>query len=82
MPDLNSKNWLNLKRIVRFGDTDAAGVIHFYNLFRWCHEAWEESLECFGVKPTDVFPSCRENIQDPDIALPLVNCKHHTSLVD
>ena len=42
-------HWLQLERRVRFGDTDAAGVMHFHQLLRWCHEAWEESLERFGL---------------------------------
>ena len=33
--------WLQLHRKVRFGDTDAAGVMHFHQLLRWSHEAWE-----------------------------------------
>jgi 1,4-dihydroxy-2-naphthoyl-CoA hydrolase len=56
---------------VRFGDTDAAGVMHFHQLLRWCHEAYEESLERFGLAATAVFPSpgC-----SPAVALPIVHC--------
>ena len=43
-----------LCRSVRFGETDAdqgaAGVMHFQQLLRWCHEAYEESLERFGLE--------------------------------
>ncbi|NDF62601.1 MAG: 1,4-dihydroxy-2-naphthoyl-CoA hydrolase, partial [Synechococcaceae bacterium WBB_3_034] len=28
--------WLLLCRAVRFGDTDAAGVMHFTRLLSWC----------------------------------------------
>ena len=53
-PDPSS--WLLLCRTVRFGDTDAAGVMHFHQLLRWCHEAYEESLERFGIGAAEVFP--------------------------
>jgi 1,4-dihydroxy-2-naphthoyl-CoA hydrolase len=48
-----------LERRVRFGDTDAAGVMHFHQLLRWCHEAWEESLERYGITAAAVFPGAR-----------------------
>jgi 1,4-dihydroxy-2-naphthoyl-CoA hydrolase len=47
---MKSSDFLLLCRSVRFGDTDAAGVMHFHQLLRWCHEAYEESLEIFGVR--------------------------------
>jgi 1,4-dihydroxy-2-naphthoyl-CoA hydrolase len=53
---LDPSSWLLLCRSVRFGDTDAAGVMHFHQLLRWCHEAYEESLERFGIPPSQVFP--------------------------
>ena len=46
---MTSAPWLELSRTVRFSDTDAAGVMHFQKLLDWCHQAWEESLECFGL---------------------------------
>ena len=64
-----------MKRIVRFGDIDAAGVIHFHNLFRWCHEAWEESMENFGLKAIDIFPSSTKIDSSFSIALPIVHCE-------
>ena len=66
--------WLKLERIVRFGDTDAAGVMHFHQLLRWCHEAWEDSLERYGIAAADVFPGCRAADDPPTIALPVVHC--------
>jgi len=66
--------WLKLERRVRFGDTDAAGVMHFHQLLRWCHEAWEDSLERYGIAPADVFPGCRPEDDPPTIALPVVHC--------
>ena len=48
---MTSPTWLQLHRVVRFGDTDAAGVMHFHQLLRWCHEAWEESLEARALPP-------------------------------
>ena len=75
MSPTNSSSWLSLKRIVRFGETDAAGVMHFHQLFRWCHEAWEESLDCYGVPAFEVFPNSRLERQEPTVALPIVHCR-------
>ena len=72
---IRDRDWLFLKRIVRFGDTDAAGVIHFHHLFRWCHESWEESLEKYGLRAVDVFPSSLEMSAYLPIALPIVHCE-------
>ena len=80
--------WLRLERRVRFGDTDAAGVIQFHQLLRWCHEAYEESLERFGIGAAEIFPrpewsmgqtpgaqAAPDRIQPPlTIALPIVHC--------
>lgn len=63
--------WLLLCRTVRFGDTDAAGVMHFHQLLRWCHEAYEDSLERFGVAAGDVFPTPAAM---PEVALPIIHC--------
>ena len=71
---LSPDHWLQLERRVRFGDTDAAGVMHFHHLLRWCHEAWEESLERYGIAAADVFPGCRAADDPPTIALPVVHC--------
>lgn len=68
-------HWLQLERHVRFGDTDAAGVMHFHQLLRWCHEAWEESLQRYGIAAASVFPGCRGQDTWPDIALPVVHCE-------
>ncbi len=65
------RTWLELHRRVRFGDTDAAGVMHFHQLLRWCHEAYEESLERFGIAAAAVFPTPGENLA---VALPIVHC--------
>ncbi|WP_346289170.1 thioesterase family protein [Sphaerothrix gracilis] len=35
-------------RTVRFGETDAAGVVYFANLLHLCHEAYEASLAEMG----------------------------------
>ena len=71
---LSPDHWLQLERRVRFGDTDAAGVMHFHQLLRWCHEAWEDSLERYGIAAADVFPGCRAADDPPTIALPVVHC--------
>ena len=80
--------WLRLERRVRFGDTDAAGVIQFHQLLRWCHEAYEESLERFGISAAEIFPRPQWAMDQPpgqpatrdttgappSIALPIVHC--------
>jgi len=71
----NSREWLCLKRTVRFGETDAAGVVHFLELFRWCHETWEESLEKYGIALKDIFPTNEINTSQLDVALPVVHCE-------
>jgi 1,4-dihydroxy-2-naphthoyl-CoA hydrolase len=68
---MNPDTWLLLCRTVRFGDTDAAGVMHFQQLLRWCHEAYEESLERFGIPAAAIFPTPE---QSPSVALPIVHC--------
>ena len=68
---MNPESWLVLCRTVRFGDTDAAGVMHFPQLLHWCHEAYEESLERFGIAAEEVFPRPGSI---PEIALPIVHC--------
>ena len=63
--------WLALARTVRVGDTDAAGVLHFHQLLRWGHGAYEESLEGFGVAAAEVFPTPGSLLE---VALPIVHC--------
>lgn len=62
---------------MRFGDTDAAGVMHFHQLLRWCHEAYEESLERFGIPAASVFPRPLWPGEQGDVVavgLPIVHC--------
>ncbi len=70
MSPSDTADWLLLCRTVRFGDTDAAGVMHFHQLLRWCHEAYEESLERFGVAADVLFPGPG---RAPAVALPIVH---------
>lgn len=37
------------QRVVRFQDTDAAGVVYFANVLGMCHEAYEASLMAAGI---------------------------------
>jgi 1,4-dihydroxy-2-naphthoyl-CoA hydrolase len=69
-PPPTPADWLLLCRTVRFGDTDAAGVMHFLQLLRWCHVAYEESLERFGVAAGEIFPGPG---RIPAVALPIVH---------
>ena len=75
MEKRNPREWLCLKRTVRFGETDAAGVVHFLELFRWSHETWEESLEKYGIVLQEIFPSNQISKRDQDVALPVVQCE-------
>jgi 1,4-dihydroxy-2-naphthoyl-CoA hydrolase len=68
---MDSSSFTQLRRTVRFGDTDAAGVMHFHQLLRWCHEAYEESLERYGLALAEIFPSGEPA---PAVALPIVHC--------
>lgn len=70
---MKPSEWLLLKKKVRFGDCDSAGVLHFHNLLRWSHEIWEESIEIYGIPFQDIFPdySSRQN----KIIFPIVNCE-------
>ena len=70
-----SDHWLRLQRNVRFGETDAAGAMHFHQLLRWCHEAWEESLARYGIAAGAIFPGCRDSSLVPTVALPVVHCQ-------
>ena len=56
---------------MRFGETDAAGVMHFHQLMRWCHEAYEESLERFGVPSAEIFPVPGNALS---LLLPVTHC--------
>ena len=69
---MNSDDWLVLERKVRFGDCDSAGVLHFHNLLRWAHEAWEESVENYGISLCKIFPFSESKLK---IALPIINCE-------
>lgn len=72
VPPSPATDWLLLRRTVRFGDTDAAGVMHFHQLLRWCHVAYEESLERYGVAASEVFPAPGRR---PAVALPIVEVR-------
>ena len=70
---MKPKNWLILKRKVRFGDCDSAGVIHFHNLLRWAHESWEESIDIYGIPHQDIFPIGHS--YESQIIFPIVHCE-------
>lgn len=72
---MNPATWLEVKRVVRFGETDAAGVMHFHQLLRWCHEAWEDSLRLYGLSSDEVFPGGRNQTNWPRVALPVIHCE-------
>ncbi|MEM8716367.1 MAG: thioesterase family protein [Cyanobacteria bacterium P01_A01_bin.3] len=43
------------QRVVRFGDTDAAGVMYFASTFNFCHEAYEASLAASTINLEQFF---------------------------
>ncbi|CAD5946409.1 1,4-dihydroxy-2-naphthoyl-CoA hydrolase [Planktothrix tepida] len=53
-------------RIVRFQDTDAAGVVYFTNILAMCHEAYEASLTTAEIDIKNFFIN-------PDSAIPVVH---------
>ena len=53
-------------RIVRFQDTDAAGVVYFANVLAICHEAYEASLIASGINLKAFF-------SNPNVAIPIVH---------
>lgn len=54
------------QRIVRFHETDAAGVVYFANVLNLCHEAYEASLAASGVNLKTFFGASA-------IAIPIVH---------
>ena len=70
---MKPSEWLILQKKVRFGDCDSAGVIHFHNLLKWSHEAWEESIEIYGIPYQDIFPDF--SIRKSEIIFPIINCE-------
>ncbi len=70
---MKPNNWSVLKRKVRFGDCDSAGVIHFHNLLKWAHESWEESIDIYGIPCQEIFPNSNSP-QNKNI-FPIVNCE-------
>ena len=69
---MKSRDWLNFKRKVRFGDCDSANVINFHNLLKWCHESWEESIEKYGIPLNDIFPN---DLSKNKSVFPIVSCQ-------
>ena len=45
--------------------------MHFQQLLRWCHEAYEESLERFGIASQDIFPTPVHQLK---LLLPITHC--------
>lgn len=42
-------------RVIRFHETDAAGVVYFANMLTLCHEAYEAALAAAGVNIGEFF---------------------------
>ena len=54
-------------RVIRFHETDAAGVVYFANLLTLCHEAYEAALAAGGFVLSDFFSAA------DDVAVPIVH---------
>lgn len=54
-------------RVIRFHETDAAGVVYFANLLTLCHEAYEAALAAAGVDLQAFFSDADE------IAVPIIH---------
>jgi len=54
------------KRVIRFSDTDAAGVVYFANVLSICHEAYEASLIAANINLKLFF-------SNPTTAIPIVH---------
>ncbi len=63
------------ERVIRFADTDAAGVVYFPRLLSLCHEAYEASLAAAGIDLAHFFGDGRRVIPithvDADFRRPL-----------
>jgi len=55
-------------RVVRFQDTDAAGVVYFANVLSICHEAYEAWLAAIGI-------NLKEFFSGKTIAIPIVHAE-------
>lgn len=56
-------------RVIRFHETDAAGVVYFANLLSLCHEAYEASLAAATIHPRQFFSAAGE------VAVPIVHAE-------
>jgi len=54
-------------RVIRFRETDAAGVVYFANLLTLCHEAYEASLDEAGFDLGQFFS------RESSVAIPIVH---------
>jgi 1,4-dihydroxy-2-naphthoyl-CoA hydrolase len=54
------------ERVVRFSDTDAAGVVYFAQVLAMCHEAYEASLAAAGIELHQFF-------RGSELAIPIVH---------
>lgn len=57
------------RRVIRFQETDAAGVVYFANLLSLCHEAYEASLAETGMNLQRFFSGLSE------VAVPIVHAE-------
>tara|TARA_Y100000589_G_scaffold274417_1_gene268165 strand:+ start:1033 stop:1485 length:453 start_codon:yes stop_codon:yes gene_type:complete len=69
---MNPAKWLKLQRKVKFGDCDSANVIHFNKLLQWSHEAWEESMQIYGIPLNSIFP---KPFSKNNLVFPVVKCQ-------
>ena len=62
-------------RVVRFGETDAAGVVYFAELLRFCHEAYEAGLAQAEINVRAFFSAGGVTEGGVAIAVPIVHAQ-------
>ncbi len=55
MPSRDNVPKFTYRRIIRFHETDAAGVVYFANILTLCHEAYEAALASAGINLREFF---------------------------
>lgn len=64
-------------RVVRFGETDAGGVVYFAELLGFCHEAYEDGLAAAGIDVRAFFSGEGTSLGERGyaVAVPIVHAR-------
>ncbi|MEM8612365.1 MAG: acyl-CoA thioesterase [Cyanobacteria bacterium P01_H01_bin.105] len=55
MPSSSFSSSSIYRRVIRFHETDAAGVVYFANILTLCHEAYETAIAATGIDIREFF---------------------------